>query len=142
MTTLSSSSPVTATTTSGGRLMPARSRTKSSVASPRCTWCSNSASSMSNRTGRCSISVTSWPSRISARARLDPTLPAPAMRRYTGRTLGQCAFDGAHGVREHLDRALRRADDIEAARLEEVRAAGVEDADDDRAHGEVLLGHL
>ena len=34
MTMLSSSSPVTATTTSGGRLMPARSSTKSSVASP------------------------------------------------------------------------------------------------------------
>ena len=49
MTMLSSSSPVAATSRSGGRLIPARSSTKSSVASPRITWCSNSASSLSNR---------------------------------------------------------------------------------------------
>ena len=31
---------------------------------------------------RCSISVTSWPARISVRARFEPTFPPPAIRRY------------------------------------------------------------
>ena len=48
----------------------------------RCTWCSNSASSVSKRARRCSISVTSCPVRIRPRARFEPTLPPPAIRRY------------------------------------------------------------
>src|SRR5262245_30206124 len=136
MTMLSSSSPVTATTTSGGRLIPARSSTNSSVASPRRTWCSSSASSCANRWGRCSMSVTSWPSRSNARARLEPTLPPPAIRRYMG--LGQRSLDGADGGGESLDRALGRADHVEAARLEEVGAGRVEDPHDHGADAEVL----
>ena len=76
MTMLSSSSPVAATSRSGGRLIPARSSTNSSVASPRITWCSNSASSLSNRYGRCSISVTSWPPRSSERVEVRADLAA------------------------------------------------------------------
>src|SRR6266487_2792391 len=49
MTMLSSSSPVRARTMSGGRAIPARSSTYSSVASPCWTWCSNSSSSWRNR---------------------------------------------------------------------------------------------
>ena len=59
MTMLSSSSPVAAMTMLGGRWIPARSSTKSSVASPLTTTCSNSSSSRSNRSRRCSINVTS-----------------------------------------------------------------------------------
>ena len=73
---LSSSSPVSASTMSGGRAMPARSRTKSSVASPRCTWCSNSSSSCSKRSRLCSISVTSWPRRRSERVDVRADLAA------------------------------------------------------------------
>src|SRR4051812_42758678 len=142
MTMLSSSSPVTATTTSGGRLMPARSSTKSSVASPRCTWCSNSASSISKRAGRCSIMVTSWPFRSRARPRLEPTLPPPAIRRYIVRGSGERVLDRAYRVRERLDRALRGTDDVEAPRLEELGPGGVEDPHDHGPDVEPLLRHL
>src|SRR4029079_8896768 len=57
MIRLSSSSPVSAATTSGGRAIPARSSTQSAVGSPGGTWCSNSGWSRSNRSRRCSIRV-------------------------------------------------------------------------------------
>src|SRR5215210_2626573 len=84
MIRLSSSSPVAARTRSGGRLIPARSSTWSSVASPRCTACSNSSSSRAKRSGRCSIIVTSCLARSSSRATFAPTFPPPAIRTYTG----------------------------------------------------------
>src|SRR5262245_32029718 len=140
MTTLSSSSPVTATTMSGGRSMPARSSVKSSVASPLCTWCSSSASSRSKREPRCSISVTSWPARISDRARFEPTLPPPAMRMYM--PLAEGPFGGADGVGEGGDRARRRADHVQPTGRVEVGPCRVEHPDDDGRHGELLLGHL
>ena len=62
--------------------MPARSSTKSSVASPSWTRCSNSSSRRSKRSRRCSISVTSWPHEISVRVTLAPTFPPPATRTY------------------------------------------------------------
>ena len=139
MTMLSSSSPVAATSRSGGRLMPARSSTKSSVASPRITWCSNSASSLSNRYGRCSISVTSCPARSSERVRFAPTLPPPAIRTYIRRVASSASRTA---LDERLDRGRRRADDAQAARRVELRARRVEHADDHRRHLEVLLGRL
>ncbi len=51
MTRLSSSSPVTASRSSGGRAMPARSSTLISVASPRITTGPNSSSSRAKRSG-------------------------------------------------------------------------------------------
>ena len=113
---------------SGGRLIPARSSTKSSVASPLCTWCSNSSSRRSKRSRRCSISVTSWPMRISERATFAPTLPPPATRTYISRTSRRgtsqvrtvsvstsiavwsgtrCACRGRHRTRRAPDRAAR-----------------------------------
>src|SRR5262249_24338024 len=59
-----------------------RSSTESSVASPIWTWCSNSSSSCSKRSRRCSISVTSCPIWIRVRVRLAPTFPPPATRTY------------------------------------------------------------
>ncbi len=75
---LSSSSPVTAITMSA-RWIPARSRTHSSEASPYCTLCSSSCSTVWKRSRLFSISVTSLPLSSSSRARFQPTLPAPAM---------------------------------------------------------------
>ena len=125
MTMLSSSSPVAATSRSGGRLMPARSSTYSSVASPRSTWCSNSASSLSKRYGCCSISVTSWPARSSDRVRFAPTLPPPAIRTYIRR-----ATSPARTALTSVSIARRgRADDVQAALGVELGAAP------DRARG-------
>src|SRR5262249_25144677 len=86
------------------------------------------------------MSVTSCPSRISVRARFDPTFPPPAMRTYI--RLAQSPFAGAHCLGQGLDRARGRADDVEAARGVELGARMVEDADDDRGDGELLLRHL
>ena len=65
--------------------MPARSRTAISVASPRITTGPNSSSSRANRSGRCSIIVTSCPSSTSERVTFDR--PSPLRRR--GRTSGR-----------------------------------------------------
>ena len=82
MTRLSSSSPVTASTSSGGLAIPARSSTLISVASPRITTGPNSSSSRANRSGRCSIIVTSWPISSSERVEFAPTFPPPATMTY------------------------------------------------------------
>ena len=142
MTMLSSSSPVTATTMSGGRRMPARSRTNSSVASPSCTRCSNSSSRRSKRSRRCSISVTSWPARDAACARCSRR---PCRRLRPGRTwLGGGSSLGPDLARpgcvdQHRDRVRGRADDAHAERRVELGAGRVEDADDDAADAEALL---
>src|SRR5579884_1019964 len=143
MTMLSSSSPVAATTRSGGRLIPARSSTNSSVASPRTTWCSNSASSLSKRYGFCSISVTSWPARRSDRIRFAPTLPPPAIRTYIDRpSRGNLFLGMPHRGDERLDRGGGRADDAEPLRRVELRPRRVEHAHDHGRHLELLLGDL
>ena len=93
MIRLSSSSPVTPSTSSGGRAIPARSSTCSSVASPSRTWCSNSSWSCSKRYGRCSISVTSCPIFSSERATFAPTFPPPATIAYIRRCASSASFD-------------------------------------------------
>ena len=143
MTRLSSSSPVTASTRSGGRLMPARSSTNSSVASPRCTTCSNSSSSASKRSARCSISVTSWSARRSRRARFAPTLPPPQIRTYISRPRPVCGTSQARTASVDLgDRRLRRAHDPQPALAVEHGARRVEQAHDDALVGEALLRDL
>ena len=133
---LSSSSPVTARTMSGGRAMPARSRTWISVASPISTIGPSSASSCSKRSRRCSTRVTSWPIRTSERVMFAPTLPPPAtiayMPAYPALPTG-LGVARAHDVGEGRDRGLRRADRPQPALGVEFRAARVEDADDDAA---------
>src|SRR3954468_12824093 len=141
MTRLSSSSPVTASTRSGGRLIPARSRMKSSVASPRWTMCSNSSSSEAKRSARCSISVTSCPDRSRILARFAPTLPPPQTRMYTLR-LHLRGFAGADGFDQCVDRRRGRADRVQAALLVERGARGIEHAHDDAWVREALLRDL
>src|SRR5688500_1516700 len=143
---LSSSSPVSASTMSGGRAIPARSRTWISVASPCCTWCSNSSSSRSKRSRRCSTRVASWPCARRVRRMFEPTFPPPVISTYTGPLL--CLYRrptrlaGAHDRGELVDGRLRGTDGAHAlARIE--RGAGrVEDAYDHAAHVEALLRDL
>src|SRR5919202_1459397 len=147
MIRLSSSSPVTAATTSGGRWIPARSSTWISVASPSSTWCSNSPSSCSKRSRRCSRIVTSCPSRSRFRATFAPTLPPPAIMMYTsGRRFGGLPrehFTLARGLEQRVDRGVRRADRPQAETLAvERRACGVEGPDDDALVVEPLLRDL
>ena len=146
MTRLSSSSPVTASTMSGGRSIPARSSTWISVASPRRTTGPNSSSSCSKRSWRCSTSVTSWPISSSEAATFDPTLPPPATTMYirpapcagrAGARLG-CT----HGVDEERDRRLGGAHRAQAEPREELGAPRVEHADDDALDAVALLDHL
>ena len=49
---------------------------------------------------------------------------------------------GAHRLDQRVDRRLRRADGAEPPRRVEVRARGIEDADDDAVDAEALLGDL
>src|SRR3954452_16245917 len=132
---LSSSSPVTAIVRSA-RLMPARSRTHSSVASPYWMACSSSCSTVRYRERSLSITVTSWRLAISSRARFQPTLPAPAITTYM-----RCLhlFQGAL---EHLDRVARRADRVEALLRVPLRPRRVHDAADHARHLVVLAGDL
>src|SRR5689334_14860662 len=106
MRRLSSSSPVTAIVRSA-RLIPARSSTQSSVASPYWMACSSSCSTVRYRERSLSMTVTSWRLLMSSRARFHPTLPAPAMTTYMGSDLLERAL-------EHLDRVARRADGVQA----------------------------
>src|SRR5438132_1164183 len=136
MIRLSSSSPVTATTTSGGLAIPARSSTWISVASPSCTWCSNSTSSWSYRSRRCSISVTSWPwpSRRRLRPRFAPIFPPPAIRTYTALRryrLAQGDLALTRRLQQVVDRRLGRADDPQPEPAVEVGPGRVEHAHDD-----------
>src|SRR5262249_40591443 len=142
MTMLSSSSPVAAITMLGGRWIPARSSTKSSVASPCTTTCSNSSSSRSKRSRRCSINVTSWPARSRLRARLAPIFPPPAIRTYTSGS-GRLR-DGAasRGLGQHFDRVRGRADRPHALLGVERGTRGVEQADDHALDPEPLLDDL
>src|SRR3954449_8581296 len=135
MRMLSSSSPVTAMTRSA-RWMPARSRTQSSVASPYWTACSSSSSTVRYRGREPSMSVTSWSLAMSSRARFQPTLPAPAMITYTRsgpRPEGR--------LDHHVDRGLRRRDDVHAVGVPG-GAGRVEHAGHDLRHLEPLLGDL
>src|SRR5262249_5688836 len=74
------------------------------------------------------------------RARLEPTLPPPAIRTYM--RLAERALVRADGRGDGLDRARGRAHDVEPARGVEVGARRVEHADDDRRHVEELLCDL
>ena len=78
MTMLSSSSPVTATTISGGRAIPARSSTWISVASPWSTGGLELRLELLEAVAPLLDSVTSCPIRTSERVRFAPTLPPPA----------------------------------------------------------------
>src|SRR5438105_9001424 len=85
--------------------------------------------------------------RIRLRATFDPALPPPATSAYTLRSrlrgLARARhLAGAHGVRQHVDRGLRRRDGAEAERLVEVCTRRVEHADDDALDVEALLRHL
>src|SRR4051794_35670371 len=131
---LSSSSPVTAIVRSA-RLMPARSRTHSSVASPYWIACSSSCSTVRYRERSLSITVTSWRLLMSSRARFQPTLPAPAITTYTALHLLERAL-------EHLDRVARRADRVQALLGVPLRARGVHHAHDDPRDLVVLGGDL
>ena len=112
---LSSSSPVTAATRSGGRAIPARSRTLISVASPLITTGPNSASSCSKRPRFCSISVTSWP-RLEERARDVRTDLATSCDDDVHQTAARGAASHARTAFEHRRRRrLRRADRAQTA---------------------------
>ena len=81
--------------------------------------------------------------RSSVRATFEPTLPPPATRtniRRPPRPRGVLAR--AHGLGEHLDRRLRRADRAQAVRRVELGARRVEDPDDGALDAEALLGDL
>src|SRR4051794_10705564 len=134
MSRLSSSSPVTAIVRSA-RLMPARSSTHSSVASPYWMACSSSCSTVRYRERSLSMTVTSWRLVISSRARFQPTFPAPAMTTYMALHLLERAL-------EHLDRVARRADRVQALLGVPLRARGVHDAHDDTRHLVMLRGDL
>ena len=144
---LSSSSPVTASTSSGGRAMPARSSTLISVASPSMATWPNSASSRSKRSRRCSTQRHLVPHR-EQRARHVRSHLATAGNDHvhqpvTG-SVGSSGrhFAGAHRLGEHRDRRLRRADGAKAATGVEVGAARVEDAHDDAPDVVALLHDL
>src|SRR5918995_5157215 len=146
MTMLSSSSPVTATTRSGGRAMPARSSTNSSVASPRIARCSNSSSSASQWSRRCSTIATSWPPRRSVRARFEPTFPPPATRTNIalagpGRRLraNRARLDG---LGEDVDRTRCRAHDAQPEGRVELGARWIKDADHGAVDAKALLCDL
>src|SRR5262245_33427395 len=149
MIRLSSSSPVTARTRSGGRAIPARSSTLISVPSPSMTAWPNSASSCSYRSRRCSSSVTSWPMSTSERATFFPPFPPPTMIMYSLLLLSRRArrLEGTHVARadrlgQHRDRRLRRAYGAQAPLGVEVGAQRVEDAHDDAVDAVALLQHL
>src|SRR3954467_6751461 len=131
---LSSSSPVTAIVRSA-RLMPARSSTHSSVASPYWMACSSSCSTVRYRERSLSMTVTSWRLVMSSRARFQPTLPAPAMTTYMGLHLLERAL-------EHLDRVARRADRVQALFGVPLRARGIHHTHDDTRHLVVLRRDL
>src|SRR5581483_9105871 len=148
MIRLSSSSPVTASSRSGGLAMPARSSSEISVASPSMATWPNSSSRRSKRSRRCSISVTSCPMSSSERLTFFPTLPPPAMITYIASGpsrhggLEGTGVAGAHRVGEDGDGGLGRADRAQAALAVEVGAQRVEHAYDDAVDAEALLQHL
>src|SRR3990172_11679381 len=148
MTRLSSSSPVTASTRSGGLAMPARSSTKISVASPSMATWPNSSSSRSKRSRCCSTSVTSWPMPRSERVTFAPTLPPPATITYIGPDLRgtgglqRANIARAHRVGDDGDRRLRWTDRAEAALRVEVGPGRVEHAHDDAPDPVALLRDL
>ena len=139
MTMLSSSSPVAATSRSGGRLIPARSSTKSSVASPRITWCSNSASSLSKRYGLLldQRHLVAGAEQRPRQVRADLAAACDQDVHQTVRLLGL-----ADGADQRLDRADVGQTIAQAARRVELGARRVEHAHDHRRHLELLLGHL
>src|SRR5581483_8937708 len=150
MMMLSSSSPVVATSMSGGRANPACSSTNTSVASPSWTWCSNSSSSVSYRSALCSIIVTSWPWLSRLRVRFAPTFPPPATMRYTALACPD-RVDGraprrhlarADGLGEDVDRGRGRADCTQASGGVELGAGGVEHPDDDAVDAVAFLRDL
>src|SRR5581483_4218854 len=148
MIRLSSSSPVTASSRSGGLAIPARSSSEISVASPSIATWPNSSSRRSKRSRRCSISVTSCPMSSSERVTFLPTLPPPAMITYTASPRGRhgrlegAGVAGAHGVGEDGDRRLGGTDRAQAALAVEVGAQRVEHAHDHAVDAEALLQHL
>ena len=144
MIRLSSSSPVTASTRSGGRAIPARSSTCDlGRVAEHATW-PNSSSSCSKRSRRCSMSVTSCPISTSERATFAPTLPPPAMIdvHQPRHLLGTARLARAHGVGERRDRRLRRADGAQPELRVELGARRIEHADDDAVDAVALLRHL
>ena len=106
----------------GGRAIPARSRTAISVASPRITVGPNSSSSRAKRSGRCSMSVTSWPRSRSVRVTFEPDL-ASARDDDVHQAGASSGRRRTHRVEESADGGLRRADDAHAAVGVELRAA-------------------
>src|SRR3954465_10196587 len=82
------------------------------------------------------MTVTSWRLLISSRARVPPTLPAPAMTTYM-----RCLhlFQGAL---EHLDRVARRADRVEALLRVPLRPRRIHHATDHAGHLVVPAGDL
>ena len=123
--------------------MPARSRTLISVASPRMTTGPNSSSSRANRSGRCSISVTSWPISSSERVTFAPTLPPPATMMYISCACGRGART-ARTVSRRTEIAVWVGHTVSQPALRiERRARGIEDADDDAVRRSVPpLQHL
>src|SRR3954465_8597275 len=82
------------------------------------------------------MTVTSWRLLISSRARVPPTLPAPAMTTYM-----RCLhlFQGAL---EHLDRVARRADRVQALLRVPLRPRRVHHTADHARHLVVLARDL
>ena len=134
MMMLSSSSPVTASTSSGGRAIPARSSTWISVASPSMHLVLELVLEVLEAERRAARSASPrGPSRAASARRSS----RPCRRPRRWRTSGVASSAAGASMRtasvERRDRRLRRADRAHPPLRVEVRARRVQDADDDAA---------
>ena len=128
--------------------MPARSRTKISVASPTIAACSNSSSSCAKRSPRCSMIVTSWfmRRRVAREVRADLAPPATRMNISAGHLQEAATRAGLITqdltASESTSIAVDVGETFEAEGRVELGARRVEDANDRALDAEALLRDL